>query len=293
MVKTPTINQYLLNIIAKAQLAAADKTKDARTISQARFKFLDLAESEVTFGPYTRDAATGKYSVAVNCPSRKWNARFAFNTGTLEGLSKEKQQGGASLGALDLATTPCLLYIDANKQRYLVIEENTNAFEAIKLTGYEFPADSFVPTMYGQPNESNRAVGHIDIDHPVVAGRYLLAYTFKPKSQQQKGDVMKSDDMQQQAEANSNEGDQAQPGSTQTEIKSPAQPGNSEGTGSNSTDATVNPADQAEANLETAKQNEADYNAQAAAEKEAADNAEPSQDNVESTDKAISTSKKK
>lgn len=292
MVKTPTINQYLINLIAKAQLAAAEKSKDPKVINAARVKYLNLTESEVAMGPFVRDEATGKYSVVMTCAGRKWNYRMVFNTGTLAGLAAEKQQGGAALDALNLATTPVLLFVDANKQLYLVIEENTNAFEALKLTGYEFPADCFVPTFYGKPNETNRAVGHIDIDHPVVAGRFLLAYTAKPKQTQQ-GEVMNSEEMQKQAQANSNEGDQAQPGSTQTELKSPSQPGQSAGTGSNSADAVSDPAQTAQENLETAQQNEADFNEQANSETSVSDNATPTPDNVESTDKPISGSNTK
>lgn len=181
---TPTINQYLLDLFATAQLSAAQKTKDQKVIAKANAKYKNLVEAEVKFGPFVRDEKTGKYTVTVSSNSRGWgDTKVSFNTGTIAALSRKTQQGGATLNALDLVTTPTLLYVDENDSRYLAVEKDTNIFEALKLTGYGFPADSFVPTIYGTPDADNRAVGHVDLEHPIVVGRFFIYWIGQPKVQ--------------------------------------------------------------------------------------------------------------
>lgn len=281
MEKVPTINQYLLNLVSGVQITAAEKSKDAKKIAIANRDYKDLKESEVTFGPFVRDDATGKWSTSIRANTRGWTLRKqVFSTGTIKGLARANQQGGEKLDALTLLRTPNLVYIQENDSYYLVVEKDTNVFEALKLTGYEFPADSFVPTIYGKPNKDNWAVGHVDLEHPIVAGRFLLYYlqsdskpagNGKDTNDQTKTDLklqggtnVTSDNSQEQARANSNEGDQANPSSTQTSLKGPVEPGRSEGTDkgngqANSTDAVKDPAVTAEENLEEAKENEANF----------------------------------
>lgn len=189
---TPTINQYLLDLFATAQLNAAQKTKDPKAIAKANNRYGNLTEAEVKFGAFVRDDKTGKYTVTLSSNSRGWGAtKVSFNTGTIAALSRKNQQGGATLKALDLVTTPTLLYVDENDSRYLAVEKDTNIFEALKLTGYEFPADSFVPTIYGTPDLVNRAVGHVDLEHPIVVGRFFI-YWFNQGTAQAPTDPAKN-----------------------------------------------------------------------------------------------------
>jgi hypothetical protein len=299
----PTINQYLLDLLSKSQIAAAEKTGDSKKIALAKKNYEGLTESEVTFGKFVRDDKTGKYSVKIVAKSRNWTIeKMTFNTGTIEALSRQNQQGAAQISALEMVTAPGLIYVQENDSRYLAIQQDSNLYEALKLTGYEFPADSFVPTVYGEAKKDSKAVGQVDIDHPIVAGRFLLYYFNAPKSsvqddskvktQSQETDLkmkggtnVSSDNAQnndqqngqengqqndqqntqvnsQNSVADSNEGDQANPGSTQHELKTPAEPGQSdngpEGQ-SNSADATSDPAETAKENEETAKENEAGF----------------------------------
>lgn len=270
MSQTPTINQYLLDLFTTAQLAAAQKTKDPKQIALAEKKYKDLQESEVTFGPFTRDSKTNKNSVKISAKARgNWVVNMTFNTGTLAGLCRKNQQGAASIAALDLVTIPGLIYVQENDAHYLAVEKDSNIFEGLKLTGYEFPADSFVPTIYGDVEAETKTYGQVDIDHPIVVGRFRIYYINQNKkdekdqsSSSEKDVKLKSEgDTQVTSENNtpaSNEGDQANPGSTQGELKTPAQPGPSdngpEGQ-SNSADATQNPVDVAAENEQEAKEN--------------------------------------
>lgn len=275
-----TINQYLLDLFTTAQLAAADKTKDQKQIALAEKKYKNLQESEVTFGSFIRDAKTGKYSVKVTAKSRgNWVVNMTFNTGTIAKLSAKNQQGATQVSALDLVSIPTLLYVQENDSRYLVVEKDSNISEALKLTGYSFPEGSFVPTIYGKPDATSKAVGQVDIDHPIVAGRFLIAYLGKAKAdvpststKSSTVDLTTDGDTKvtSTSTTSSNEGDQANPGSTQEELKTPAQPGQSDNgadSQSNSADATQNPADVAAANQETAEQNEAEQKEQSSTDK--------------------------
>lgn len=280
-----TINQYLLDLFTTAQLNAAQKTKDQKQIAVAEKKYKDLDESEVTFGPFNRDLKTGKYTVKVSAKARgNWVNNIAFNTGTIDALSRATQQGAEQISALDLVSIPTLLYVEENKSRYLVVEKDTNISEGLKLTGYSFPEDSFVPTIYGKPKSDSKAVGHVDIDHPIVAGRFLIAYLGKGKEESpnpsesidrkdSKVDLKSEGNTQVTSENTpaSNEGDQANPGSTQGELKTPAQPGQSDNgpTGqSNSADSTQNPVDVAKENEQEAKENEAEQKEQLSSDKD-------------------------
>lgn len=179
-----TINQYLLDLFTNAQLKHAYSTNDLKYIALAEKKYKDLDESEVVFGQFVRNAKTGRYLVKVSAKGRgNWSNEISLNTGTIDALSRAKQQGAEEISALDLVSIPTLLYIEENKSRYLVVEKDTNVSEALKLTGYSFPEDSFVPTIYGSPKPDSRAVGHVDIDHPIVAGRFLIAYIGKGKEE--------------------------------------------------------------------------------------------------------------
>lgn len=278
MSQTPTINQYLLDLLVAGRIAAAEKTKDPKAIAKANRDYKDLKESEVTFGPWARDTKTGVNSVKLVAKSRNWTIeKMTFNTGTLAGLSRKNQQGAALISALDLVSIPSLIYVQENDSRYLAVDDGANVFESLKLTGYEFPANSFVPTIYGKPKEDSKAVGQVDIDHPIVAGRFLLYYItssakkgsddnkVQPTDQETtdlslKGETnVSSDNTQDQAQANSNEGDQANPGSTQTELKTPKEPGQSAPTAGdtqgNSADGTADPVETAKENEQTAKEN--------------------------------------
>jgi hypothetical protein len=283
MSQVPTIKQYLLDLLVKSQLDAADRTKDPKQIALAEKKYKGLTEKEVEFGDYVLDPKTGKYSVKLVAKTRNWTLqKMTFNTGTIEALSRKNQQGAAQISALEMVTSPGLIYVQENDSRYLAVEPDANIFEAMKLTGYEFPADSFVPTIYGEPKEDSKAVGQVDLDHPIVAGRFLLYYIGqhsleslqngegekKPtddKDLKMQGDTnASSDNTQANAQANSNEGDQANPGSTQTQLKTPAEPGQSENGPegqANSANGTADPAEVAKENEETAKENEEGFQA--------------------------------
>lgn len=271
MSQTPTINQYLLDLFTTAQLVAAQKTKNAKTIALAEKQYKDLSESEVVFGKFTTDAKTGKNAVKVTAKSRgNWSANITFNTGTLAGLCRKNQQGAAKISALDMASIPGLFYVQENDAYYLAVEKDSNIFEGLKLTGYEFPADSFVPTIYGNVDKETKTYGHVDIEHPIVVGRFRIYYinqNKKDKSDQSsssqdvkletKGDTQVTSENTQNV-PQSNEGDQANPGSTQRELKTPAQPGPSEngnGGQSNSADNTQNPVEVAQENEQEAKEN--------------------------------------
>lgn len=279
MSQTPTINQYLLDLLVNSQLTAAQKTKDPKAIALAEKKYKDLQESEVTFGKFVRDDKTGKYSVKLVAKSRGWTIeKMVFNTGTIAALSRQKQQGAAQISALDLVTVPGLIYVAENDAHYLAVEKDSNIFEGLKLTGYEFPADSFVPTIYGDVEAETKTYGHVDLNHPIVTGRYRIYYinqnkkkdevTDQPETTTVKldstGDSQVSSDNQNQA-PESNEGDQANPGSTQQELKTPAEPGQSdngpEGQ-SNSAEGQQDPADVAAENQQIAKENEAEQKEQ-------------------------------
>jgi len=279
-----TINQYLLDLFTNAQLNAARKSGNQKDIALAEKKYKDLQESEVVFGPFNRDLKTGKYTVKVSAKARgNWVSSIGFNTGTIDALSRANQQGAEQIAALDLVSIPALLYVEENKSRYLVVEKDSNISEGLKLTGYSFPEDSFVPTIYGKPDSNSKAVGHVDIDHPIVAGRFLIAYLGKgkeettiPSESTSKMDSkvdLKSEGKTQVTSENtpaSNESDQANPESTQRELKTPAQPGPSDNgpTGqSNSADATQDPVDVAKENEQEAKENVAEQKEQLSSDK--------------------------
>lgn len=275
MSQTPTINQYLLNLLVSSQLSAAQKTKNPKTIAVAEKKYKDLQESEVTFGKFVRDDKTGKYSVKLTAKSRGWSVdKIVFNTGTIAALCRQNQQGAAQIAALDLVTIPGLIYVAENDAHYLAVEKDSNIFEGLKLTGYEFPADSFVPTIYADVEAETKTYGHVDLDHPIVMGRFRIYYinqnkkkddiTDQPETTTVKldgtGDTQVSSDNQSQA-SESNEGDQANPASTQQELKTPAEPGQSDNGAegqSNSAEAQQDPADVAAENQQIAEKNEAE-----------------------------------
>lgn len=178
MIKTPTIMQYLVTLVANARLNAAYATNDAAAIAKAEKQYKNLSEDEVTFTkPFTSVLTNGKWQTTMTCVKRGWQIqKLTYNTGTLKALSAAVLQGVARKATLDLATVAGVYYIEETGNIHLLVEKDSNVFDALKLTGFEFPTDAFKTVIYDTRDIDGHADGYVDIDHSVVAGRFMLSY---------------------------------------------------------------------------------------------------------------------
>lgn len=178
MTKTPTVMQHLVNLVATSKLNAAYATKDPEIIAKQEKCYKNLSETEVTFTkPFSSVLTGGKWQTTMTCKSRGFQInKLTYNTGTLKALTAAVIQGIAQKSSLDLVTVPGVYFVDGSENIHLVVEKDSNIFDALKLTGFEFPTESFKTTVYDARNDDLKADGHVDIDHSVVAGRFLLSY---------------------------------------------------------------------------------------------------------------------
>lgn len=178
MTKIPTIMQYLVTLVANSRLNAAYATKDAATITKAEKQYKDLSEDEVTFTkPFSSVLTGGKWQTTMTCVKRGWQIqKLTYNTGTLKALTASVLQGIAHKETLGLATLPGVFYVEETGNIHLLVEKDSNVFDALKRTGYEFPTDSFKTVMYDTRDVEAFTDGYVDIDHSVVAGRFMLSY---------------------------------------------------------------------------------------------------------------------
>lgn len=178
MTKTPTIMQYLVDLVAKSKLQAAYASGDADLIAKQEKYYKGLSESEVTFTkPFNSALTGGKWQTTMTCKSRGFQiTKLTYNTGTIKALTAAVIQGMAQKSSLDLISVAGVYFVEGSDNIHLVVEKDSNIFEALKLTGFEIPVDAFKTTVYDARNEELKADGHVDIDHSVVAGRILLSY---------------------------------------------------------------------------------------------------------------------
>lgn len=178
MTKTPTVMQHLVNLVATSKLNAAYATKDPEIIAKQEKCYKNLSETEVTFTkPFSSVLTGGKWQTTMTCKSRGFQInKLTYNTGTLKALTAAVIQGIAQKSSLDLVTVPGVYFVDGSENIHLVVEKDSNIFDALKLTGFEFPTEAFKTTMYEARDTELKADGHVDIDHSVVAGRFLLSY---------------------------------------------------------------------------------------------------------------------
>lgn len=235
---TPTIYKYLLDIFTAARLKTANDGGDQKAIARAHAAYDGLVESDVVFGPITRIESLGRYKTSITCKKRNWAATsVTFPTGTLKALCGYNIQGVAQLKSLSMADRPGLFYINETDTLYMMTEKDANIFEALKMSGWEIPATSINTVIYPTRKDDIRAVGHVDIDHPIVTGRFMLDYLVhaqqsQPQSEEElteentkpdtsvKSEEVVSTENQQSATADSSEGASTQ---AVTESQTPAE----------------------------------------------------------------------
>lgn len=178
MNKTPSIMQYLVDLVANSKLKEARDGGDKDFVARQEKYFKDLSESEVKFSPPVKSTFTnGKWQTSMSSPKRGFQiSKLTYNTGTLKALTKAVAQAMARKDSLDHATVPGIYVVEENDQIHLLIERDSNIFDALKMTGYEFPADSFKTSLYDVREEELKADGYVDIDHSVVSGRLFISY---------------------------------------------------------------------------------------------------------------------
>lgn len=178
MNKTPSIMQYLVDLVANSKLKEARDGGDKDFVARQEKYFKDLSESEVKFSPPVKSTFTnGKWQTSMSSPKRGFQiSKLTYNTGTLKALTKAVAQAMARKDSLDHATVPGIYLVEENDQIHLLIERDSNIFDALKMTGYEFPADSFKTSLYDVREEELKADGYVDIDHSVVSGRLFISY---------------------------------------------------------------------------------------------------------------------
>lgn len=196
MSTTPTIYQYMLNLFVNARIKTAEASGDAKAIARAHAAYDNISESEVTFSKFVKNTATGKWTSTITSKVRGWTGNINFNTGTLKALIGDNLQGVGKLESLvRMVDFPGLFFVDETQALYLVVEKDANIFEALKMSGYEFPTDTFNVILKKDFDPVTHSDGFVDIDHPIVTGRLLLSYirrTPAPSPKEEETDKEKS-----------------------------------------------------------------------------------------------------
>lgn len=185
MQQNPTCYQYLLNIFTQSKLDIAAKLKDpAARAKQERF-YTGVKETECVFTrPVLKD---GKWSVDITCAGRGWKYQgLRFNTGGLLGLVGPKANYTIELNRLRSQTVTGLYYAVDKETLHLVVQPQSNIWEALQMTGYSFSPSEFSVVDYEARDEKILADGHVDIRNNIVAGRvyitHVARHAFKPES---------------------------------------------------------------------------------------------------------------
>lgn len=171
----PTCNQYLLDIFTTAKLKAAASLKDPAARAKQEKFYTDVKEDECVFTrPILKD---GKWSVDITCAGRGWKyVGLRYNTGTLQTLTAPKSNYTLSVEKLRAQTVTGLYYAVDRETLHLVLHPQSNIWEALRMTGYEFDPTDFSVHDYEQRDEVLVADGHIDIRNTIVAGRIYITH---------------------------------------------------------------------------------------------------------------------
>lgn len=178
MRKVPTTWQYLLDIITKVRLDTAAKSKDPAWRAKQERYYKGLSEDECTFSRPTRPAdASGKWEVDITCKGRGWKLeKVRYNTGTIFGMTRAASNYMVREEGLETQNVTGLYWLVGSERLHLLAHPQSNIWEALQLTGYEFSPAQFTTEIYPSRNVELRADGHIDIKDSVVAGRIYLSY---------------------------------------------------------------------------------------------------------------------
>lgn len=179
MQQTPTPWQYLLSIVTKSKLAAAATSKDPAFRARQERYYTDLQESECVF---SRPIKSGEsWLVDVTCRGRGFQLKgLPYKTGTLVPMFKPMTNIMVKKEALDLNTMTGVYFVMENEQLHLLVHPQSNIWEALKMTGYEFSPSQFSTEVYPERNDLLKADGHVDIKDTVVSGRIYISYIQKP-----------------------------------------------------------------------------------------------------------------
>lgn len=178
MQQTPTPWQYLLDIVIKSKLAAAAASKDPAFRARQERYYTDLKEDQCEFSKPVRKGEN--WYVTITCRERGFQlVDLPYKTGTLFPMVKPMANYVLEPESIAINTMTGLYYVMSNENLHLQVHPQSNIWEALKMTGYEFAPNHFVTKMYEQRNEELAADGHIDINHSVVTGRIYISYLQK------------------------------------------------------------------------------------------------------------------
>lgn len=175
MQQNPTCNQYLLNIFTESKLKAALSLKDPAARAKQEKFYTDVKETECIFTrPVLKD---GKWAVDITCAGRGWKYQgLRYNTGKLLGLVNAKANYTIEREKLRTQTVTGLYYAVDKDTLHLVVQPQSNIWEALLMTGYRFDPKEFSVHEYPNRDEALLADGHVDIRNTVVAGRIYITH---------------------------------------------------------------------------------------------------------------------
>lgn len=178
MQQTPSPWQYLLDIVIKSKLAAAAASKDPAFRARQEKYYTDLKEDQCEFSTPVRKG--DNWYVTITCRERGFQlVDLPYKTGALFPMVKPMANYVLEPSSIAINTMTGLYYVMSNEHLHLQVHPQSNIWEALKMTGYEFAPKHFVTNMYEQRNEELAADGHIDINHSVVTGRIYISYLQK------------------------------------------------------------------------------------------------------------------
>lgn len=178
MQQTPTPWQFLLDIISAAKLKAAETIQNPIAREAAIKKYKDLREGECKFStPIKNKTTAGAWLVDITVAGRGFKLEsVAYKTGTIIGMSKPNANVMLMAETLDLSTTTGLYFVEQTQQLHLLVHPQSNIWEALQMTGYQFSPKQFQAVQYDTRNTDLKADGHIDISDSVVAGRVYVSF---------------------------------------------------------------------------------------------------------------------
>ncbi|UQT03322.1 hypothetical protein YUBABA_01160 [Serratia phage vB_SmaM-Yubaba] len=178
MQQTPTTWQYLLDLVTKSKLKAASESKDPAFRARQEKYYTDLKESECAFSKPVRKGDL--WYVTITCRGRGFQLQdLPYKTGTLFPMVKPMANYVMEPSSVAVNTMTGLYYVMSNEHLHLQVHPQSNLWEALKMTGYEFSPSQFTTTMFEGRNEELAADGFIDIKDTVVSGRIYVSYLQK------------------------------------------------------------------------------------------------------------------
>lgn len=188
----PSPWQYFLDVVAAARIKEVEATGIAKEIKLVHYRYDNLKESEVIWStprwmPNRLKPGKGYWEIDFDCIGRNFS-RKGLTYQPLKVADMIAPKAMIAAGPFnELAKEG--LYLDRTTGQYhLLVPKNSNLWNALQHTGYEFSPNFYTQSMYSHFDPEFNADAHIDVNYSCVAGRIYVTWLTKEWPEPPAGD---------------------------------------------------------------------------------------------------------